>query len=294
MISEPSVDESWLPLPDDRVLVLGASGWFGTTFMDLTPRSTPLLPVASSKRGIFEAWDDATVLRFAPTVVVNFAALTLDQLPKLGLRQFTDTNQILADRMLEVAQRASVRLVLTVSSGAAITQPSGPYARIKAYEEARALSLANYHRQVIVLRAYSVSGPHVKRPHSYALPSFVLQAMRGRVMVEARHPTHRRYTSVRDLLMVGLKRGQAGWSGVIESGGELVEMGELARRVVAVVNRDAVIERPTYYPDPVSTYASDNSSWIEACNQTGLVPENLETQIERTAQGLMLNGFGQP
>lgn len=271
---------------DDRVLVLGASGWFGQTFLDLLPEGADVLAVASSARERFVAWDDDAVRAFAPTVVANFAFLTRERVASDGEARFRETNAELTRQFLLAAELPSVRAALTVSSGAAVTEPDMPYGEMKAAEEASALALASPSHAIVVARAYSVSGAHVRRPKDYAFSDLILQAASGAVTITADRPVFRRYVSVDDFLYVGMTRALSGWSGVIDSGGELVEMGELAQRVVDIVNPAAPISRVALTSDEPSVYASDGATWQQACAALDFTPAPLDAQIRATAAGL--------
>ena len=270
----------------DRVVVLGASGWFGRTTTDLLPRDVPVLAVASRQRDGFIGWDIDAVAQFAPTVVVNCAFLTPARLAEVGESEFARINQGLIDQFARTAELETVRAVLTMSSGAVVHEPASPYGRLKAEEEARALTVATPRRSVVIGRAYSLSGPFVRDPATYAFSDFIRQARGGCIRITADRPVLRRYTSARDFLAVCLMLGLQGRTGIVESGGELVEMGELARRIAAIVRPDARIERPAILAGEESVYASDDRSWQEACTVVNLVPLDLNEQIDVTQRGL--------
>lgn len=274
----------------DRILVLGAGGWFGSTLLDLLARVVPasrVLAVASSVRqhdvaGVrweLQQFDRATVAAFTPTVVVNFAALTRERVAIDGVEIFTATNRDLTAKFLQAAGLPSVRAALTVSSGAAVAQPDHPYGRLKAEEETAALGLVTKSRAVVVARAYSLSGPFVRRPHDYAFSDFVLQAKTGTIHIHATRPVYRRYIDVGEYLAVSLWHALDEWSGTIESGGELVEIGELARLVAGAANPPAQVVRPALISDEPAAYASDGASWAAACARTGFSAMSLATQI---------------
>jgi nucleoside-diphosphate-sugar epimerase len=274
----------------DRVLVLGASGWFGRTALSLLPDNVQTLAVSGSTPG-FASWSEQDIANFAPTVVMNFAFLTRERVAVEGGERFIDINQELTKRFLWALDQSTVRLGVTVSSGAA-TDPTAvnldlnPYGFLKLHEEEQALSRATSQRSIVIARAYSVSGPYVRRPREYGISDFVLQAREGHVHVQAECPVYRRYVSVSDLIQVAVGRGAAGWTGVIESGGELVEMGELADYVVRVVNPTASIHRTEITSSEPSVYASDDVTWQEACAVLGYRPMTLDEQIAAIDDGL--------
>lgn len=275
----------------DRIAVLGARGWLGRTLLSLLPKDVSVLRTASSVDELHCEWSWERVQEFAPTVVANFAFLTRERVSAEGVEAFTEINSRLLDEFERTANLPSVRAVLTVSSGAAVTEPDQPYGALKVREEQMAADLSSAGRSSVILRAYSVSGPYVRRPRDYAFSDFILQAHEGRVSIAADHLVFRRYVSASDAVAVAVTSALAGWSGTIDTGGELVEMGELAHRVVSRVNPQATIERPDVDRSLVSTYASDDVSWRQACERLGYVPIDLDEQIGVTARGLLDPAF---
>lgn len=273
--------------PTDRIAVLGARGWFGSTFCALVPGHVPLFRTASSPDETHVSWSRSAIEEFAPTVVVNSAFLTRERVAVEGLERFTAINTSLIEQFEMTASLPSVRAVITVSSGAAVTEPDSPYGSLKVSEEQVANSLATDSRTSVVLRAYSVSGPFVRRPRDYAFSDFIAQAAAGSVAIQAGHPVFRRYVSVSDALKVATGSVLAGWSGVIETGGQLVEMAELADRIIARVNPAASISRAEADGRPAQTYASDDASWQQACDRLAFVPMDLDQQIDATARVLV-------
>lgn len=271
----------------DRVAVLGARGWFGSTLLTQLPSGVSTFATASIPVKGYGTWSLTELQDFAPTVVANFAFLTRERVESEGMEVFTRTNEMLIEQFRQTAELPSVRAALTVSSGAAVTDPKSPYGGLKVLEEQTAASLPSPHRSVVTLRAYSVSGPEVRRPQAYAFSDFILQAHAGRVLIQAPHRVYRRYVSVHDALAVSLGSALLGWSGVIDTGGELIEMGDLAKRSVELVNPRAEIIRPRFDATVEQTYASDDVAWMTACARLGYVPLDLDDQIRVTAKGLL-------
>lgn len=275
---------------DDRVLVTGAGGWFGSTVLALLHGLLPVgqvLATASVARPhrvaehewLLHGWDDRLVQQFAPTLVLNFAFLTRGFAASMTEGEYGSVNQQLTGRFLSAAQLPSVRLGLTVSSGAAVTESGHPYGRMKLEEERAALDLTAPERRMVVARAYSLSGPFVRHPYEYAFSSFVEQAAGGIIRVQADRPTYRRYCDVSEFLAVAVRSGLGGWSGVIESGGELVEMGELAQRIADAAGADVVVTRAPQQSPVSATYASDDADWQRHCALLGFTPLSLTDQI---------------
>jgi len=291
-------------LGDDRVLVTGASGWLGRTALDLlAPLGLPTLALAGRARIIRIAggetecrvWDDREVAAFAPTVVLDCAFLTRDRVADMPLHEYVAANRALTDRLVYAAQLPDVRLALTVSSGAAIhprdaleaSIEDNPYGYLKREAEHRLAQAAAKSGAVpVVVRAWSISGAHVQKPRGYALGSMIRDAHSGAIRITARRPVFRRYVLADELLAVGIAEGDLG-PATIDSGGELVEIAELAARVAAVVRPDAVISRDEVDPRDPDRYYSDGLDWEKRCQRWDLASASLDRQIEITAGGVL-------
>jgi len=274
----------------DRVLILGAGGWFGRTFLDLIPQKMETLAIASRVRNDIVTWDKERVQAFSPTIVANFAFLTPDQIAIHGTSKYRIINTELTQRFLSCASMPMVRAALTVSSGATKSEPNSPYGALKLDEEQQALDLIQANRSVVVARAYSVSGVHVRKPHQYAFSDLIRQALEGNVHISATFPVFRRYIDAGDYLRTCTTLLLAGKSGVIDSGGELIEINQLANRIVTRVNPAASITRVKMLTQVSSKYASDNTSWQTSHERIGLVPLTLDEQIVLTSDALRVRG----
>ncbi|MCV7196608.1 NAD-dependent epimerase/dehydratase family protein [Mycobacterium angelicum] len=291
-------------LGDDRVLVTGASGWLGRTALDLiAPLGLPTLALASRPRTVciddrqveLRVWDDREVAEFAPTVVLDCAFLTRDRVSDLPLDEYVATNRTQTDRLVYATKLPGVRLSLTVSSGAAVHPQDAfdapiednPYGYLKREAEyCLQEAAANSGAVPVVLRAWSISGAHVQKPRGYALGSMIQDAAAGAIRIMARRPVFRRYVLADELVALGLAEGAVG-PATIDSGGELVEMDELAARVAAVVRPDAVITRGEVDPRDADRYHSDGQDWETRCQRWGLASLPLDQQIEITARGVL-------
>lgn len=290
-------------LGNDRILVTGASGWLGRTALDLlAPLRLPTLALASVARTIrvgdreieCRVWDDREVAAFAPTVVLDCAFLTRDRVADLSLDDYVGANRTLTERLVFATRLPDVRLALTVSSGAAV-YPSdalqgpiedNPYGYLKREAEYRLAEAAEQSGAVpVVARAWSISGAHVQKPQGYALASMIRDAHAGAIRIMARRNVFRRYVLADELLAMGIAEGSIG-AATIDSGGELVEMGELAARVASVVRPEAIISRGEVDPSNPDRYHSDGQDWAERCQRWDLTSAPLDAQIEITARGV--------
>jgi nucleoside-diphosphate-sugar epimerase len=291
-------------LGNDRVLVTGASGWLGRTALDmLAPLGLPTLALTSRARIIrvgdcdieCRVWDEREVAAFAPTVVLDCAFLTRDRVADMPLDEYVAANRALTECLVYATQLPGVRLALTVSSGAAVHPndaldgliEDNPYGYLKREAEHRLVQAAADSGAVpVVVRAWSISGAHVQKPQGYALGSMIRDADLGAIRITARRLVFRRYVLAEELLAVGIAEGGVG-PATIDSGGELVEMADLAARIAAVVRPDAVISRDEVDLGDPDRYHSDGQDWKRRRQRWDLASASLDWQIEITARGVL-------
>jgi nucleoside-diphosphate-sugar epimerase len=293
--------------PSDRVLVTGAGGWFGSTLAALlhgsglpTAFSTQRPRVVSYGPGAVDAsgWDWTAICDFAPTVVFDCAFLLRDYLGSVPLERYVYVNTMLTSRLLSLAQLTSVRAVVSVSSGAAVHPDDAskgevdlnPYGYLKRQAELALLALGDaVGTEVVVARPWSLSGGLVTRPGRYAFSNLVIQARSGAIRIEADHEVWRRYVGVDDFFAVAL--ATAGSLRVaLNSGGELVEFGDLADRISSTLGSPATISRAAAAGGRADDYYSRDDSWDSACASVDFRAAGLDEQIRAVDAALTALG----
>lgn len=277
-------------------MILGHRGWFGQTLIAQIGPHQSVMAVGSPRDSPAVQWREELVQDFQPTVVANFAFLLPHRLREMSRETYEEQNRELTRRFLFCSSLDSVRMAVTVSSGAVVvsrcgdsSNPTTIYGNLKANEEEHAMALVSPKRSIVVARAYSVSGPYVRRIHDYAFSDLVFQSMKGSMRIRTPKLLYRRYVSVADFLSVAFCSAKLGWSGVIESGGPLVEIGDLALVIRKATNPAAEISRPSLLSGERDFYASDNSSWAEACIRTRIEPMKLLDQVRSVERYLRDN-----
>lgn len=294
--------------PDDRVLVTGAGGWFGSTVAALLHgHRAQAMYVTQRPRTVDHgngtvdavAWDWTAVRDFAPTVVVDCAFVLRDYVGDMSIEQYVHVNTVLTQRLLHVAQLPSVRTVVSVSSGAAAHPVDAsrhdvdvdPYGYLKRQAELALAGLdAAVDAHLVVARPYSLSGTLVSRPRRYAFSDLVLQAREGAIRIKAGHEVWRRYVGVDDFFAVCLTVG-AERSGTVGSAGELVEFGALAERVNDVLGTHATVTRAERTGGPADDYYARDSTWDDACESLRFRPAGLDEQV-RTVDAYLASTVG--
>jgi hypothetical protein len=127
---------------------------------------------------------------------------------------------------------------------------------------------------------------HMQKPQGYALGSMIQAANSGAIRIMAHRTVFRRYVLADELLAVGIADGGVE-PATLGSGGELVEMAELAPRIASVVHPDAVISREEINPHDADHYHSDGQDSERRCRTWDLASAPLACQIEVSARGVL-------
>ena len=293
-----------------RVLVTGASGWVGRAALEMLAHT--LGPDWRDRVEAFGSGARALSLRDGieirqrplsalgslpaqPSLLLHLAYLTREKVAGMAPEAYVDANRGITRMALQAGARVGVERALVTSSGAvhassnapASTDPALLYGRLKLEDEVAfaSFSQAAPGRRALVLRLFNLSGPYINKP--YALSSFIEQARAGHVRVQARSAVTRSYTSVANLLAVGLGHlvsGQAEPFLCVETAGQCeVEMAALAEAVRAVVNPAATIDRAAPDGSPPDRYVGQAQAYRALMQRYGITEDSLPSQISETA-----------
>lgn len=286
----------------DRVLVTGAGGWFGRTAVAMTRESGLALLATGSKDQQIEidgqsqavqAQDLEVIAAFKPTVVIDTAFATREMHLVLGHKGYVETNQKLIDQSMAIAVLPSVRKFVGFSSGVTMhlagqksfSLEENPYAAQKRIYENRLEKLANsLEIDASIARVWSVTGCYfTKGAAAFAFTDLIAQAKLGLIEIKAKHFVHRRYCAIEDVLALCLLPRVSGSKTIIDTGGDLIELSELAKLVVDLINPHADILREVDPGLPADDYHSDAKDWNKLQNFVGLPSDSISNQVIRVA-----------
>jgi len=202
-------------------------------------------------------------------VFVHLAFLTRDKVIKSDLSNYKSLNREITGLACNFITRSKPRSVITISSGAVFDAPdyttladsldSNPYGYLKIEEEKRLTdSCLASDSNLIINRLWGLSGQDIQNKKPYALADFIHRAKTDSVIeVNSSHKVWRRYVDARELMALCLAIATSGNNATFNSGGPLVEIGDLARLVVETLNSNSKVNRKTavglgkqdiYYP----------------------------------------------
>jgi nucleoside-diphosphate-sugar epimerase len=242
-----------------RVVITGITGWLG---LSLRHRLT----------GGFHAYDSTNLghlstLPKEPTVVFHLA------FPRPGPR-LVERAAAVSGLVEAFLDSIGAEVVFYPSSGAVIAPPPGreDYATAKRADEARFSAWAKRSGgRLIMPHLYCLSGRFI--PESYVFATFVRAAVRATEALRVTPiKTIRSYLSVDDLWEFVL-RGDCPdrFDG---SGNEIIELGDLARRVRSVLSVDVPIQRRSRSGPGARYFGIPPCAW----------PTSLDDQIRQTAK----------
>ncbi len=301
----------------ERVIVTGATGWIGRTTVDLLGEwfgdglpSHAVLAATSGRQlatpwGVLDVCAIGDLVGLPPgprTLLVHCGFPTQDRVDGMGADAYISA----VGRLRVVIQHVITRLgeidMIYLSSGAATSVERGValadrtwvYGTAKLEDEATyGDAVAAVGGRLCIVRAFALSGPYMTKPEAYALGDMIMQADRsGTIAVQATRPVRRSYMLIDDMLRIAMDavgRLGAGDSVMFETAGEVVEMGDLAARVLAVLGHDpSAVSRPPINPSlPADDYLGDPETIDAFVRIAGVTLTGLDDQIAITAEWLL-------
>lgn len=297
----------------DRVVVTGAGGWLGLatlemlagllgeTFADRVvcfgarPRR---LALRGGTEAVQQDIRDIGSLAPKPSLVLHLAFITQGAQMTLSAPEYVAANQALSRQVRDALRPIGARAVFQASSGAAaLADPDGGpqskqlYGWLKQQDETAFAGWAEAEgRASLVGRVFNLSGPYINRRSTYALASFIGDALAGRpIEVRAATPVLRSYVAIAELMSVVLAWMTSQVEGVQRfetAGAEILEAGQIAARVAAVLAPGIDIHRPRFDPAaPADRYAAADASAYDALRcAAGVEPISFDDQVRATAR----------
>lgn len=301
---------------DEHFAVTGATGWFGSTALDLLDEllgeqaaervtayaSRPrTMRTAAGRTVEVHALSDLASSIGSATHVLHFAFLTRDRAAELGIPDYLEQNLQITATVLGAISRLHPRGLLTTSSGAVYGKArdmscdltGNPYGTLKHIDElALRQAMADIGGTSVVARVFSVAGRGITSPELYALGAFITMAQAGGpVRVRAQGSVVRSYVGVAEVLAVGLWSLLSEIPLVFDSGGHVVEMGELAALVAQLHGLPPEAVERTLDPDaPEDRYIGEPGQMAQLAEHCGLDFAPLAELVEQTAAGMRAGG----
>jgi nucleoside-diphosphate-sugar epimerase len=288
------------------VAVTGATGWLGRAACEVLARDPAVKIEAFASRPrplqldagpVLEVKALAALASTPHDILLHYAYVTREHVASYGLDAYVAANAAITAVVCDALASARPRAIVHASSGAAAGTPDSlaadPYGVLKRLDEFTLRDAAREaNARCVTVRVYNVAGPWIVKS-GFAIRDLIEQVASGEpVRVHAPHPVRRSYVDVEDLAEVAVALSTV--DGIDDdlrldtAGDEIVEVGELARRVCEVLGRpDATIERDVSPEATADDYVGDGARLHELAAALGIKLRGLDEQIARTSDYLM-------
>jgi nucleoside-diphosphate-sugar epimerase len=230
-------------------------------------------------------------------VFAPFAFATRDRSLKMNDRDYIDLNKAIISDAANVIRNGKVGSVLNISSGVVVQKSESQiidnsysiYADLKRFQEdvfSDACNSAGI--PLINCRVFSLSGQDMKEPLKYAIGDLVKQAFStGSINLSSKGLVIRRYMDSRDLMTLLLKYVTRGDCVSVESGGERIDLVQLARQVLKFFGHspDSITFADTREA-PSNQYFSSQNHFEKIADEVGYTLADITNQITNVAKSL--------
>jgi nucleoside-diphosphate-sugar epimerase len=297
-----------------RIVVAGAGGWIGLATIEQLHgilgdnferrvvcfgSRARTLSLRGGLRVGQRPLEEMADLPPAPTLVIYLAFLTQEKAGLMSHDEYISANRAISDQVRRALEPIGAEAVFVASSGAiemvgqAGADPNKAlYGSLKLRDEARFGQWAEQRRKrAVIARIYSLSGPYINKLHSYALASFIADAMADRpIKVRSPWPVFRSYVAVDELMSVAfglLTDGGAGVTRFDTGGCRGFEMEEIATAVAVALGSRRGVERRPMTEESLDRYVGDPTSYKEFMRAAQVEPIKFTKQIHETARYMM-------
>jgi nucleoside-diphosphate-sugar epimerase len=296
-----------------RYAITGASGWLGrATIATLLESGIDPIQIHcfSSKRKMIQVEDREFISYPIHELLdcdkidtfVHLAFLTRDKVNNSDLSLYSRVNREITGLACDFIKTIKPRSVISISSGAVYDAPKftrladslefNPYGFLKIEEEKRLeQACVDSHANLVINRLWGLSGQDIQNTQPYALADFIHKAkMNKDIDIKSRNRVWRRYVDARELMALCLEVANRGDNAIFNSGGPLIEIGELAKLVVQSLGSTSKITRDIAdVSDNPNTYYPQDQSYEELLwKYLKKSPLPLKYQILNTSLNLMV------
>ena len=302
-----------------KVLVTGATGWLGREtvarviegkFEGIT--QSDLLLASSNGRDL-----ELDSLGVYPTValenlshrestnsiegLVHLAFITKDKTTQYSFSEYVAKNIELISAACEIIERDKPKWVVVVSSGAIIDRATleiennvvrNPYGFCKRIEEALiAESARKVGANIVIGRLWGGTGLYMPVKRAYAISDFIESAKEsGAIRINSGGDVIRRYCDAGDFMEVLVRSAIQGDTTTLDSGGSIIEVGELAKLISARLGEISISRSEV--PTAVDDYYPRGSEFEELAKSVGVQLHGIDEQVLRTLKSHKFPNFG--
>jgi nucleoside-diphosphate-sugar epimerase len=227
---------------------------------------------------------------------VHLSFLTRNLVQKYGLNRYIQINQNLTNQAVNFIERTQPLFVSSVSSGAVYSQNShelendiqrNPYGFLKVREEELLREICTIHSSNLSIgRLWGATGRYMPVNVAYAISDLIVQALTKKsIQIHSPRQVFRRYCDSSEFLRVLLECSTVNEFNLFDSGGPLIEIKELATRIMRELDIGGNIEQNLDVSLGVDDYYARSDSFEVLANGFGVSISGISDQIKRTIAG---------
>ena len=302
-----------------KVLVTGATGWLGretvarviegkfegVTQSDLLLASSNGRDLELDSLGVYPTVALETLSHRESTNslegLVHLAFITKDKTTQYSFSEYVAKNIELISAACEIIERDKPKWVVVVSSGAIIDRATleiennvvrNPYGFCKRIEEALiAESARKVGANIVIGRLWGGTGLYMPVTRAYAISDFIESAKEsGAIRINSGGEVLRRYCDAGDFMEVLVRSAIQGDTTTLDSGGSIIEVGELAKLISARLGEISISRSEV--PTAVDDYYPRGSEFEELAKSVGVQLHGIDEQVLRTLKSHKFPNFG--
>jgi nucleoside-diphosphate-sugar epimerase len=286
-----------------NIVVNGGTGWLGIATLRALKRIKHIenIEITSSNGRTFMAHDlgefktkeltNNTKIDSKTDILVNLAFKTRDYISILGEEEYTKINLEILKSSVNLAKHLKPKSIVIVSSGVVARNldsqgklDNTQYTKLKYLEEETFTKIANdIGANLVILRMWGGSGRDLISPFKYAIGDLIKQALTSnKIIVSSGQLTYRRYSDASQQLEIAIRCAISGKNLVFDSGGQIIEMGDLANLIKSTLKPNLEIFRKLDTNLPADKYYSESNQFESFAKEYGIELFTLEQQIIET------------
>lgn len=293
-----------------KYTINGSTGWLGQATLgaiknlDSSNSAADCQFLASSSK-IFETIDFGLVSshslsddidKLEPTqCFIQLAFKTRDHIAKLGIDRYEKINNQIINESIQAIKKTNPSHVVMVSSGVVSQWLSDSesymydsYIKMKLIEEDEIAKICNsLDINLVNLRLWGASGRHMTEPLKYAIGDLIHQNLTAEyVEIKSEHPVYRRYADASQQMELCIRQALSGENLILESGGVVLEIQELAEKIIESSGSKKSIKRLSNKNKDADRYYSVSKKMEHIANSLNLDLIGIESQILLTSQAV--------
>ena len=292
-----------------NICITGATGWLGQSLLHANPNSLSHLHFDAFGRSESEILTDSgdsiqchlfdlkKITSKEYDIFAPLAFATRDKALQMSDQDYIHLNKAIVIDAVNVIRAGKVGSVLNISSGVVVQKSQSQlldssysiYADLKRFQEDLFSSACNsVGIPFINCRVFSLSGQDMKEPSKYAIGNLVQQAIStGSIQLSSKGSVIRRYMDSRNLMSLLLEYVRRGVSISVESGGEKVDLFQLAIQILKQYGHapDSISFADTNETQSNEYYSSENH-FETIAGETNYALSGIAEQIANVAKSL--------